>query len=189
MRALRRPVLVSLLALSSCGGKVAGGEAVKPEPVAGLVLFDSYGALVEAVFAGLMQGDHARVQASIATPGQIATMCPQYPAPAATPFSVPSVPVGSQHCQEVFAPFKAESIERAFETHPLGRKHTPIPDDSFQSFWAQRCPESFRVFMVPTILEFDQEGQERAGIEVSDVFTHEGKWGLMSIPRCRGAGE
>lgn len=181
--------LLGLLLVASCGRGVAGAETVKPEPVDGLVLYDSYGELVEAMLKAQLAGDEARARSSIATPGQIETMCHGYPAPGVTPYTVTSIPEGSKHCREVFAAFTPEAIEKALATHPLGRKHTPPEDSGFQAHWADRCPANFRVHTVSEVLEFEQEGQEKLGFEVSDVFTLDGKWGLMSIPRCRGQGE
>jgi hypothetical protein len=189
LRSSIRGTLFCLLLATSCGRGVAGAETVKPEPVDGLVLYDSYGELVEAVLKAQLAGDEARVRASIATAGQLETMCHDYPAPGVNPYTVPSIPEGSKHCREVFAPFAPESIEKALETHALGRKHTPAEDGSFTTHWGPRCPANFRVYSVPEVLEFEQEGQAKIGFEVSDVFTLDGKWGLMSIPRCRGEGE
>ncbi len=189
MRASIYAGLFCVLLAASCGRGVAGAETVKPESVDGLVLYDSYGELVEVMLQALLAGDEARVRASIATPGQLETMCREYPAPGVTPYTVTSIPEGSKHCRETFAGFTAESIEKALATHPVGRKHKPAEDSAFSAHWAQRCPANFRVYAVMDVLEFEQEGLERPGFEVSDIFTLDGKWGLMSIPRCRGKGE
>lgn len=189
MRVVIAGVLSCLFLAAACGRGVAGAETVQPEPVDGLVLYDSYGELVEAMLKASIAGDEAKLRASIATAGQVESMCHEFAAPAPTPFSVTSIPEGTKHCREVFAPFTPESIEKSLATHPLGRKHTPGPDGGFQVHWAERCPANFRVYAIPDVLEIEQEGRSRVGYEVSDIFTLDGKWGLMSIPRCRGEGE
>ncbi len=180
----RSLALVFVLAIgSACDG--GDPPTVQPEPVATLVLHASYGDLMVSMLGALRTGDLAAVQASIATPGQIESMCPGYTV-TATPYTPPSIEVAANDCRSVFAPIPDDVFESALATDVYGRNHQPEFDSAFQTHWRDRCPAEFQVYQIWGVFEAIGEGTPQAGFEVSDIFTYQGRWGLMSIPRCRG---
>lgn len=183
----RGMILVLVLAfVPACDG--GAPPPIQPEPVDTLVLHRSYGELMVAMLTALRTGDIAAAQASIATPGQIESMCPGYTV-SATPYTPPSIEIAADHCRDVFAPIPAEVLDEALGLDVYGRNHEPDFDDAFQTHWRERCPAEFQVFQIWGVFEARGDGLPPAGFEVSDIFTYQGRWGLMSIPRCRGEDE
>lgn len=181
-----RVSLVSALAfVTACSG--SSEPSVTPEPIDALVLHDSYGALFLAVFTAMRTGDLATAQASIATPGQVETLCPGYVYPI-TPYTPTSLPDAADHCAEVFAPIDPATLDAALSSHEYGTHHEPSLDEGFETHWKSRCP-SVSMYVLPRIFEVHAEGSPQAGVEINGVFTHAGRWGLMGIPRCRGEAE
>lgn len=180
-----RPTLLALALVTACSG--TSEPSVTPEPIDALVLHDSYGALFLAVFTAMRKGDLATASASIATPGQVETLCPGYSYPI-TPYTPTSLPDAATHCSEVFAAIDEATLASSLETHEYGIHHEPRVDAVFEANWAARCP-NMAMYELPRIFEVHAEGLPDAGVEINGVFTHEGRWGLVGIPRCRGEGE
>ncbi len=185
---LRTRVLAFALALglvAACDGDKA---TVQPEPIDSLVLHATYAELLVMMLTAMRTGDLASAQASIATAGQLETMCPDF-AVIPTPYTPTNLELASGHCREVFAPITDEALQDSLLYHPYGITHEPEFDDRFQVHWRERCPADFQVYQLWGVFEARGEDTPAAGFEVSDVFTYRGGWGLLSIPRCRGPGE
>lgn len=182
--------LAVLLGATACDSGSA--PTVTPEPLDELVLYDSYGELLVAVLFGLRDGDLSMVKGSIASDGQLETMCHDYRAPTGGPYEPPSIVAASSHCKEVFAPIPEAALDKALDQHPYGRNAELPIDTAFATHWRDRCPAEFNVYELTGIFEIHDMGEQelpQAGLEVDGVFSYNGRWGLMSIPRCRGEGE
>lgn len=179
--------LASTLGLTPACKSGSDEPSVQLEPVTDLVLHASYGELLVAVLTAMRTGDLAGAQASIATPGQIETLCPGF-AIAPTPFTETSLPDAVAHCGEVFAPIDQATLDGSLQTHEYGVTHQPQVSAVFEANWKARCPD-LTLYELPGIFEVHGEGLPDAGVEINDVFTIDGRWGLMTIPRCRGEGE
>lgn len=179
--------LTSLLALSvvpALGCDKSEEPTVQPESVDSMLLFDGPRPLLLEVLGAMRTGDVAKARASIATPGQIETMCPGYSVPV-TPYTETNLDAAIGKCQQVFT-----NVDDATFLDGLGGLSSidsPSVDPIFGPNWAERCPD-LKLYQYELVLEVVRESEgQAAGFEVSDVFEYRGKWGLLTIPRCRGA--
>lgn len=162
-------------------------STVPPEPIDGLRKFDSYGDLLTTVVNAMRSGDMGTARASIATEGQVATMCPGYVVPSGGPYDAGPLDVAIAHCQEVFANIPDEAVASSLETDTNGVDAPLQPDTTFD-YWREQCP-NMEAFMLTGVFEVRGEGLPQAAVEVNGIFTHDGKWILVDVPRCRGEGE
>ena len=163
---LRTRVLAFALALglvAACDGDKA---TVQPEPIDSLVLHATYAELLVMMLTAMRTGDLASAQASIATAGQLETMCPDF-AVIPTPYTPTNLELASGHCREVFAPITDEALQDSLLYHPYGITHEPEFDDRFQVHWRERCPADFQVYQLWGVFEARGEDTPAAGFEVS----------------------
>jgi hypothetical protein len=180
-------LVVALACLSACDRGGSGTATVTPEPIDSLKLYDTYGELLMTVLANMRAGDIAATRASIATAGQVETLCPGYTPMSGGPYDAGPLEVAVPHCVDVFGKIPEEAVAASLASHEYGLQAVPQPDQATER-WAETCPD-VKFFTLYGIFEVHGEGLPQAGLEVNGIFTYQGKWGLMNIPRCRGEGE
>jgi hypothetical protein len=180
-------LLVVSASFAACDRGGSSTTSVTPEPIDSLRLYDSYGELLTSVLMSMRAGDVAAARASIATPGQVETICPGYTPMSGGPYDAGPLEVAVPHCVDVFGKIPEEAILGSLATHEYGTQAEPQPVQGMESY-AATCPD-VKFFSLYGIFEVHGEGLPQAGLEVNGIYTYQGKWGLMTIPRCRGEGE
>ena len=185
MKAKMRRLLTasSMLALLACGPKPSP-TTVEPQSVETLTLYDNADELLLSVLGALRENDVATVRASMATPGQVEAMCHEFTV-IETPYDEPDIETAAARCNEMMINQDEDTFTSVIRGKISGI-NKPVEDTRFTTYWAERCPE-LKVYQVETVIEtIEDPNAPMTGFEVSDVFEYRGKWGLMSIPRCRG---
>ncbi|PRP96242.1 hypothetical protein ENSA7_70560 [Enhygromyxa salina] len=179
--------LVSVLPLiAACDGS-SSAPTVEPQSADNMVLYPSADELLVTVLDAMRRGDPGSVRPTIATEGQIESMCHDYTV-GVTPYTETNLDAAAAHCQEVFAPIDEDTFLTEVKARVAG-KNAPMDDDGFIAYWVDRCPD-LRIYQIINVIEVSDDPEAPvAGFEVSDVFEYRGQWGLMTIPRCRGEGE
>lgn len=180
-------VFVASVLLASCDRGGSSTPSVTPEPIDSLRLYDTYGELLTSVLMSVRAGDLAAARASIATPGQVETLCPGYTPMSGGPYDPGPLEVAVPHCVDVFGKIPEEVVMGSLATHEYGIQAVPQPVQGMEAYEAT-CPD-VKFFVLYGIFEARGEGLPQAGLEVNGIFTYQGKWGLMNVPRCRGEGE
>ena len=170
-----------MLLLLACGPKPSA--TVEPQSVETLTLYDSADELLLAMLGALRKGEVDTVKATLATPGQVEAMCHEYQV-IETPYDEPDVETAAARCHEMMFSQEEEEFMSVIRDK-ISSLNKPVVDDRFTTYWAERCPD-LKVYQVETVIEtIADPNAPMTGFEVSDVFEYRGKWGLMTIPRCR----